>query len=640
VVPATDVLDGGEGNDNLFGGQLRDTLDGGAGDDGLRAEEGDDTLTGGPGDDTLVGRAGTDALDAGAGADLLNGGAGNDSLSGGEGDDLLGIIVNEGSRPPEDRVSRDDGDDLVDGGPGDDLINGGPGTSVLNFGIDNQIGTSETTAPNGADDLRGGPGRDTITYENFAAPVKATLDGTPDDGAPGEGDNARPDVEVLVGGSAGDVLAGGAAGESIDGGAGNDSLTGGADDGGADSVNGGSGDDSVGGGPGDDSLTGAEGIDALDGGAGTDALDGGAGADDLAGGTGGDSLEGGPGDDRLRGAAETLAGADGPDSLSGGDGRDALDGGPGDDTLEGGRDADTVAGAAGTDIAIYKDLGLPVTATLDGAANDGTPGENDTLRPDVEGLRGGAEDDTFTGNAAANILDGGAGEDFLDGGKGSDELSGGEGIDLVRARDRGTDTVSCGPRLDLAITDRDDRLKGDCELDNASARPRPRAGRAVVVSRVRGVVGLRLPGGRRFFSFSERLLVPFGSALDAPRGQAGVRTAARRGKGRFGTFGGGRFAIRRRGALTVLALERQSPAACRRGGRRATLGRVRASLRSGFQVRGRRSVTSARRATVVVEDRCNGTLTKVKRGRATVVVLRGKRRIDVTVGRSYLARAG
>ncbi|MEK7815216.1 MAG: putative Ig domain-containing protein, partial [Pseudomonadota bacterium] len=134
-----DYLDGGAGNDKLFGGAGDDLLDGSADHDKLYGEAGDDELLGGDGDDKLWGdldnatynqdqqitethgtlrlfnreyaagfdAEGDDILDGGAGNDELYGGGGNDILRGGEGDDKL--VGGEGA-------------DVLDGGAGDDLI--------------------------------------------------------------------------------------------------------------------------------------------------------------------------------------------------------------------------------------------------------------------------------------------------------------------------------------------------------------------------------------------------------------------------------------------------------------------------------------------------------------------------------------
>ncbi|MFD1808196.1 calcium-binding protein [Gemmobacter lanyuensis] len=74
LVAGNDDINGGSGNDVLFGGAGRDTVDGNAGADRLLGDAGNDVLNGGLGADTLVGGIGNDRLNGGAGADQLTGG--------------------------------------------------------------------------------------------------------------------------------------------------------------------------------------------------------------------------------------------------------------------------------------------------------------------------------------------------------------------------------------------------------------------------------------------------------------------------------------------------------------------------------------------------------------------------------------
>lgn len=67
-------VNGGKGNDNLYGNELANILNGGDGDDRLEGRDGGDLLIGGNHNDTLLG---------GRGADTLQGGKGNDTLDGG-----------------------------------------------------------------------------------------------------------------------------------------------------------------------------------------------------------------------------------------------------------------------------------------------------------------------------------------------------------------------------------------------------------------------------------------------------------------------------------------------------------------------------------------------------------------------------
>ncbi|MCH7374896.1 type I secretion C-terminal target domain-containing protein, partial [Aeromonas sp. MR19] len=75
--------------DVLIGGDGNDILFGQGGDDFLFGGAGNDILFGGSGNDTLYGESGNDTLYGGSGNDTLYGGAGNDTLSGGLGNDIL-----------------------------------------------------------------------------------------------------------------------------------------------------------------------------------------------------------------------------------------------------------------------------------------------------------------------------------------------------------------------------------------------------------------------------------------------------------------------------------------------------------------------------------------------------------------------
>ncbi|UDN27762.1 Ig-like domain-containing protein [Aeromonas caviae] len=75
--------------DTLLGGDGNDILFGQGGDDFLYGGAGNDTLFGGSGNGTLYGESGNDRLYGGSGNDTLYGGTGNDILSGGLGNDIL-----------------------------------------------------------------------------------------------------------------------------------------------------------------------------------------------------------------------------------------------------------------------------------------------------------------------------------------------------------------------------------------------------------------------------------------------------------------------------------------------------------------------------------------------------------------------
>lgn len=269
------MLDGGEGDDWLFGQDGHDVLRGGAG---------RDTLDGGPGDDTLAGGAGQDVLDGGPGRDALLGDEDNDLLDGGDDEDVL-----DGG-PGNDDLDGGDADDVLRGGAGDDALVGGDGNDVLT-GAD---GADRLFGRDGDDRLSGGPGDDLVE----GGDGRDSLNG--DDGK-----------DVLDGGEGDDVARGGAGDDTLKGESGNDALSGEA------------GNDTLLGSRGDDNLDGGEEHDTLLGGDGQDVLNGGPGEDLLLGGLGADTVRAGPEDDLIVLRAGDIGSGE----------TELIDGGAGQDTL-------------------------------------------------------------------------------------------------------------------------------------------------------------------------------------------------------------------------------------------------------------------------------------------------------------------
>jgi Ca2+-binding RTX toxin-like protein len=645
VLPGNDTLAGEEGNDILEGGSGSDSVLGGSGEDFLLGLEGADSLDGGDGADDVLGYEGDDALSGGTGDDRLAGGEGNDSEAGGVGADVLAVThVDSGV------VHFDEGDDVLDGGPGDDTLNGGPGGSFLLFG-EPAVAAFESDVSNGSDNFRGGEGSDAVSYTNRSAAVAVSYNGAADDGSTDERDLVREDVESVQGGSGNDQLSGrpgpdtldgGRGADRVEGGDGDDVLSGGAEDGGADRLLGGSGADALQGDAGADALTGGPGGDTLAGGGGSDTIAGEEGADSVTGGTGLDSISGGLGDDTLDGSQPVLVGADGADRIAGDAGEDSLVGGPGDDTLAGGSGPDVISGGAGIDSADYRGARRAVTVTLDGSANDGEPGEHDDVRADVEGVRGGEEEDTQTGNPSSNPLVGGPGEDYIDGAGGSDDLRGGNGRDAIRARDGLRDAVRCGAAADFVIVDRDDVVRSDCELVDRGGRPTPVLGRRIAVRPLRGSLTVRLPGRQRTVPLEDTVSLPLPSALDTRRGAVRVTAALGELRRTSATLRGGRVLVRQRRvrrAPTGLRVLRPQRSRCRRGSRGRPLARVTVSSPGGFRTRGRLASATGRHATWLTEERCNGTRVRASRGRVLVVDLGSERRVILRAGESHFARA-
>lgn len=228
------------------------------------------------------------------------------------------------------------------------------------------------------------------------------------------------------------------------------------------------------------------------------AFDGGPGSDSVQSGSGRDFLDGGEGDD-------FLAGKSGSDEVRGGPGNDIVSAGfqGNGDILDGGDGVDRIPAIENNDY--RRSLGVDVTVTQDGQADDGEPGEIDNVTgveqmeihgrnvkftgtpgPDTvfvqassSAVRGLGGNDTLNGHDGADTLEGGDGDDHLEGGFGNDVLDGGSGKDTfvgdtternviatgddrIHARDGVAEQVSCGIGTDTAIVDETDTVDG-CE---------------------------------------------------------------------------------------------------------------------------------------------------------------------------------
>jgi DNA-binding beta-propeller fold protein YncE len=180
----------------------------------------------------------------------------------------------------------------------------------------------------------------------------------------------------------------------------------------------------------------------------------------------------------------------------------------------------------------------------------------------------------------------------------------------------------------------------------------PVLGRKVNVASVSGRVFLKLPG-RRSTLLSSATQIPVGSQLDTRRGTVRLTSAANsRGAVQSGDFSAGVFSVRQSrggGGLTDVNLSGGSYRGCVvRGAGRAVASRlssrvvrrVRANGRGRFRTRGRYSAATVRGTIWDTTDRCDGTLTRVRRGVVVVRDLRKRRNVTVRAGKSYLARAG
>jgi Ca2+-binding RTX toxin-like protein len=462
------------GNDNLVGSGFGETIDGLAGNDVIAGRGGDDNLIGGLGFDTADYGQASGAVTVNLGTGSASGADGNDSLSGFE--SVTGSNYN-------DTLTGDANNNNFTGRAGDDVIDGGLGSDSVAYwdagtAVQVNLGTGLVT---------GGSGNDSLTS------IESASGSNHGDLLTGSTGNNN-----LRGEAGNDTLLGGAGSDSFNGGAGNDSIDGGTitdlvnyvDLNSIEYSNATSGinlnlqtgvvsDDGLGGqdqltninfvaGSGyNDVITGSDRLlfEQFEGGAGDDTIDGGA-----IDGTGvssnratyvnagaavtvnlslaGAQNTGGAGTDTLININH-LRGSNFNDVLTGSDATayaESFNGGAGVDVIDGRGGRDQVRYDTGTKGAVV-DMSLATGQVL----NDGH--DNVETIAGIENLRGGNQNDSFTGDAQNNLLEGfggndtlvgGQGADTLTGGDGDDSLTGGTGTDLYRygASGNGIDTIT------------------------------------------------------------------------------------------------------------------------------------------------------------------------------------------------------
>jgi hypothetical protein len=184
----------------------------------------------------------------------------------------------------------------------------------------------------------------------------------------------------------------------------------------------------------------------------------------------------------------------------------------------------------------------------------------------------------------------------------------------------------------------------------------PVLGTSVGVRNAGGSPLVQVPGSTEFVPLTAGATIPVGSTIDATRGKVTLTSVRdESGEVQSGTFWGGAFKVRQssgRKPMTELVLSGGDFSRCgrsRTAGKAAHTARARHSARirrlwgrdrrGRFRTRGRRSHATVRGTVWLVEDRCDGTLTKVKHGAVVVRDLPKRRNVLVRAGGRYLARA-
>jgi hypothetical protein len=186
----------------------------------------------------------------------------------------------------------------------------------------------------------------------------------------------------------------------------------------------------------------------------------------------------------------------------------------------------------------------------------------------------------------------------------------------------------------------------------------PVPGKSVAVGLESGKVFVTSASGRRT-RLTGGATIPVGSRIDTRQGRVALTSAAT-GTGartQSAQFYQGTFTVRqsrpasRGAALTtdiVLAAASRSGCAGARGasaaavskkkGPHAVLSKLWGNGKGRFRTKGKYSAATVRGTIWLTQERCDGTLTRVRRGTVSVRDLKRRRTVTVKAGRSYLAR--
>ena len=500
TAPAPDIIEGGDGGDELVGGAgPGDTVSYASSDGAVRVSLGDGTTADATGSTTSRNHAASDTI------------SGFENAMGSNYDDDLTALTTGGSM-----LWGLDGDDALDGGAGNDTLEGGAGADDLYGGFTASAVTGEEGWNTQAN---------TLSYARSDAGVRVDLASSSVSGGHAEGDEIKTFDLTLNEGEADEEDIEVATFANVTGSGHDDHLAGDRFD---NELKGGAGDDTLRSGAGADTLAGGPGADRLDGGSslaeGADTPNDG--TDDvqhedwavyrgaMAGvtvnlntgmGTDGDAMG-----DELKNI-ELIWGSMEADTFIASEGKDIIHGDGGSDTVsyeaskhgvdvnlngtvpDGGSAVPVNTSAAVTftgdnpnpPTSTFSPAGDGPDATADtdddtpdmfnsatdtmvenwrAGGSDGDADPNTSPRPtpvevddgesttksyaegdilaSIENVTGSRQGDKITGNtttAIPNVFKGGAGHDMLNGGAGNDKLYGGDGNDVLGARDDNDD---------------------------------------------------------------------------------------------------------------------------------------------------------------------------------------------------------
>jgi hypothetical protein len=174
----------------------------------------------------------------------------------------------------------------------------------------------------------------------------------------------------------------------------------------------------------------------------------------------------------------------------------------------------------------------------------------------------------------------------------------------------------------------------------------PVLGQSVLAGPVSGKVLIKLKNGK-FRTLGATESIPLGSTIDATKGKVRLTSAANgAGKTQSGLFYQGAFVITQtKGAKPITQLALSGKLSCGTKGKASTAAKKKKVRRlwgdghGSFRTRGKHGAATVRGTKWLTEDRCDGTLVRVKRGIVAVRDFAKRKTVLVKKGHAYLARA-
>jgi len=203
----------------------------------------------------------------------------------------------------------------------------------------------------------------------------------------------------------------------------------------------------------------------------------------------------------------------------------------------------------------------------------------------------------------------------------------------------------------------DDAPGGAVQADGLPVpQPTPPVGRAANAAPADGNVTVRVPGTDEFVPLTEGASIPMGSIVDATEGEVTITSAAdSKGHTQTASFGGSQFKITQKRAakpITDITLVGGDFSGCfprilskgtadvfAAGRRKWSRRRLWGNGHGRFRTRGRHGTATVRGTHWLTEDRCDGTLVRVKRGLVEVRDLERRRTVMVGAGEQYFAKS-